>query len=178
MAFYIYTEKTNSNKEIANLEVNAANMQDTIDELQGKIDSISNITNDTDSENNNSSESDENVPQDKDEQSGTSSNNSYSIEKIITWTPNTTSYDFNTKKWIPNDSAEYYVATDINNKLCIVDSEKNLVKKFDIVISDLISSAYVAEWENILTVIQKDQTAYDIDITKFTYTQYKYADGK
>lgn len=35
MAYYIYTEKTNYNKEIANLEANAANMQSTIEDLQG-----------------------------------------------------------------------------------------------------------------------------------------------
>ena len=35
MAYYIYTEKTNYNKQIADLEANAANMQNTIDNLQG-----------------------------------------------------------------------------------------------------------------------------------------------
>ena len=109
------------------------------------------------------------------EQADAISDNTYSIEKIIMWTPNTTSYDFNTKQWLPNDTAEYYVATDKDNKLCIVDREKNLVKKFDIVITDLITSAYVAEWEKTLTIIQKDATAYDINITDFTYRQYQYA---
>ena len=42
MAFYIYIEKTNSNKEIENLEANATNMQNTINDLQDKINSISN----------------------------------------------------------------------------------------------------------------------------------------
>lgn len=45
MACYIYIDKTNSNKEIANLETNATNMQNTIDNLQDKIDSISNTIN-------------------------------------------------------------------------------------------------------------------------------------
>ena len=45
MDYYIYTEKTNYNRQIADLEANTANMQDTIDELQGKIDSISNTIN-------------------------------------------------------------------------------------------------------------------------------------
>lgn len=59
MAYYIYTEKTNYNKQIADLEANTANMQDTIDNLQGKIDNISNtITN-------NSSTSDSNVDTDE-----------------------------------------------------------------------------------------------------------------
>lgn len=40
MVYYIYIEKTNYNKEIANLEANATNMQSTIVDLQGKIDSI------------------------------------------------------------------------------------------------------------------------------------------
>ena len=55
MAYYIYTEKTNYNKQIADLEAKTANMQDTIDNLQGKIDNISNTIN------NNSSTSDSNV---------------------------------------------------------------------------------------------------------------------
>ena len=45
MALYIYIEKINSNKEIADLEANATIMRDKIDELQGKIDSISNTIN-------------------------------------------------------------------------------------------------------------------------------------
>ena len=45
MAFYIYMEKTNYNKEISDLEVNAANMQNTIDKSQEKIDSKSNTIN-------------------------------------------------------------------------------------------------------------------------------------
>lgn len=53
MAGYIYAEKVNSSKEIANLEANADNMQNTIDELQGKIDIISNtIKTETSVENN------------------------------------------------------------------------------------------------------------------------------
>lgn len=45
MAYYIYIEKTNYNKGIANPEVNVANTQNTIDELQEKIDSKSNTIN-------------------------------------------------------------------------------------------------------------------------------------
>ena len=42
MAVYIYMEKSKTNEEISTLETNATGMQNTIDELQGKIDSISN----------------------------------------------------------------------------------------------------------------------------------------
>ena len=42
MAVYIYIEKGNTKEEISTLETNASSMQSTIDELQGKIDSISN----------------------------------------------------------------------------------------------------------------------------------------
>ena len=45
MAFYIYTEKTSYNKEIANLETNLDAKQSEIDELQEKIDLISNTIN-------------------------------------------------------------------------------------------------------------------------------------
>lgn len=175
MGVYLYIEKTNSDKTITELEKSNADMETTIDSLQNKIDSTSNIANNSNS--NNSSKSDENVVQQNETKVENNLNNEYSIEKIIIWSPDTTSYDFNTKKWFPNDSAEYYVATDKDKKLCIVDAEKKLIKKLDIVITDLISSAYVFEPENTLTVIQKDSTAYDIDITNFTYKQYKYASG-
>ena len=176
MGALLYMQKTESDKQIAELENNASQMQETINNLQGKIDNISNTINDskvdTNIEDTTAKEIENNNKQPEENLS-----NEYSIEKAITWTPNTTSYDFNTKKWLPNDSAEYYVATDKDNKLCIVDREKNLVKKFDIVITDLITSAYVAEWEKTLTIIQKDATAYDINITAFTYRQYQYTDG-
>ena len=42
MAYYIYIEKANYNRKIAELEVNATKMQSTINDIQGKIDSISN----------------------------------------------------------------------------------------------------------------------------------------
>ena len=54
MIYYIYTEKTNYNRQIADLEANTANMQNTINDLQGKIDNIKNTIN------NNSSTSDSN----------------------------------------------------------------------------------------------------------------------
>lgn len=55
MAYYIYTEKTNYNKQISELEANTTNMQNTIDNLQGKIDSMLNTIN---SDNNSSVEND------------------------------------------------------------------------------------------------------------------------
>lgn len=45
MAYYIYTEKTNYNKEIENLDTTIANMQNTIEDFQGKFNSISNTIN-------------------------------------------------------------------------------------------------------------------------------------
>jgi len=146
MVTFMYMQKMDADRQIAELENNVRKMQETINNLQ-------------------------------DEKTKENLNNEYSIQKIIMWTPDTTSYDFNTKKWLPNDSAEYYVATDKDKKLCIVDRENNLVKKLDIVITDLITSAYVAEWENTLTIIQKDATAYDINIIDFTYGQYQHTDG-
>lgn len=52
MAYYIYTEKTNTNKEISTLEINAITMRNTINDLQQKVnnnlntnDNESNVTN-------------------------------------------------------------------------------------------------------------------------------------
>lgn len=42
MAYYIYVEKTNTDKEISTLETNAISMQKTIDELQQKNDTTTN----------------------------------------------------------------------------------------------------------------------------------------
>ena len=62
MAYYIYTEKVNSNKIIADLEANTVNMQDKIDNLQGKLDSISNtINSNTTSNTENTTNKSENV---------------------------------------------------------------------------------------------------------------------
>lgn len=48
MAYYIYTEKTNRDKVISTLETNAITMQNTINDLQQKLDNNSN-TNDSES---------------------------------------------------------------------------------------------------------------------------------
>ena len=45
MVYYIYIEKTNSKKEIGTLETNAVEMQKTINNLQEKMDTISNTLN-------------------------------------------------------------------------------------------------------------------------------------
>ena len=55
MTYYIYTEKTNSNKEIETLEANAVEMQNTIKDLQNKIDTISNTINSNNSNEDNNS---------------------------------------------------------------------------------------------------------------------------
>lgn len=45
MAYYIYIEKTNADKEISTLQSNSVEMQNTINDLQEKIDTISNTIN-------------------------------------------------------------------------------------------------------------------------------------
>ena len=52
MGALLYMQKTESDKQIAELENNASQMQETINNLQGKIDSVSNIGN-ADTSNNN-----------------------------------------------------------------------------------------------------------------------------
>ena len=88
---------------------------------------------------------------------------------------NIVNLNFDTDFWRPNDSAEYYIATDTNNYLCIINARKELVHKTDIVINQLVTSAYCTTWDETLTVILEDQTAYDINIMTFEYTQYTYA---
>ena len=53
MSYYIYTEKTNTVKEISTLETNVITMQNTINDLQQKVNNNSN-TNDNESNINNS----------------------------------------------------------------------------------------------------------------------------
>lgn len=77
MAYYIYTEKTNANKEIETLEANAVEMQNTIKDLQDKIDTISNTINSNNSneDNNTTNTSDNNRISFTDEQVKTALSN-------------------------------------------------------------------------------------------------------
>lgn len=77
MAYYIYTEKTNANKEIETLEANAVEMQNTIKDLQDKIDTISNTINSNNSneDNNVTNTSDNNSTSFTDEQVKTALSN-------------------------------------------------------------------------------------------------------
>lgn len=61
LSYYIYIEKTNYNKEIAELEANAVNMKNTINDLQGKIDNISQTINSTTNNDNTTSFTNEQV---------------------------------------------------------------------------------------------------------------------
>ena len=53
MVYYIYIQKTNSNEKISTLEKNEVNMESQINDLQGKIDDMSNTTEVEDSTSNN-----------------------------------------------------------------------------------------------------------------------------
>lgn len=77
MALYIYTEKTNANKEIETLEANAVEMKNTIKDLQDKIDTISNTINSNNSneDNNTTNTSDNNSTSFTDEQVKTALSN-------------------------------------------------------------------------------------------------------
>lgn len=188
MSFFMYTnlkDKESLNNQIESLNSKNSSLQSKVDESQEKNDNNSNISNvDNMTENSEELKNEINSLNEKVKQLEAEKNNSqnsterkYFIEKIISWTPNTKSYDFDTKTWYPNDSAEYYIATDMNNNLCIVNSKKELVHKTDIVIDKLITSAYVSSDDEILTVIMEDSTAYNINIKTFEYNKYKYASG-
>ncbi len=185
MSFFMYTnvkDKESLNNQIENLNSKNNSLQSKVDESQEKNDNNSNKSNmDGNSEElkNEINSLNEKIKQLEVEKNNSqnSAERKYFIEKIISWTPNTKSYDFDTKTWYPNDSAEYYVATDANNNLCIVNSKKELVHKTDIVIDQLIVSAYVSVDEENLTVILQDSTAYNINIKTFEYNKYKYASG-
>jgi len=56
MGAFMYMQKTESDKQIAELENNASKLQETINDLQGKIDTISNTINSNKDVDNNSSE--------------------------------------------------------------------------------------------------------------------------
>lgn len=168
---YLTNEVTNLNTQIENLKsssnnttniIESNNANEDVNKLKEEIQTLNTKINSLENEKNNAQKSAE---------------KEYSIEKHIVWSPNTKSYDFDTKNWRPNDTAEYYVATDKNNNLCIVNSKKKLVHKTDIILNKLIESAYCSSDTNILTIILEDTTAYDINITTFKYTKYKYASG-
>lgn len=188
MSFLLYTnikEKEALNTQIENLNSKNNSLQNKIDEFQEKTNNNSNLSNaDNIVENNEDLKNEINSLNEKVKQLEAEKNNSqnnterkYFIEKKINCTPNTKSYDFDTKTWYQNDSAEYYIATDVNNNLCIVNSKKELVHKTDIVVNKLITSAYVSSDDEILTVIMEDSTAYNINIKNFEYNKYKYASG-
>lgn len=181
MSFFMYTnlkDKESLNNQIESLNSKNSSLQSKVDESQEKNDNNSNISNvDNITENSEELKNEINSLNEKVKQLEAEKNNSqnsierkYFIEKIISWTPNT-------KTWYPNDSAEYYIATDMNNNLCIVNSKKELVRKTDIVVDRLITSAYVSSDDEILTVIMEDSTAYNINIKTFEYNKYKYASG-
>ena len=56
MGVFMYMQKTESDRQIAELENNASKLQETINDLQGKIDTISNTINSNKDVNNNSAE--------------------------------------------------------------------------------------------------------------------------
>ena len=56
MGVFMYMQKTESDKQIAELENNAGKLQETINDLQGKIDTISNTINSNKDVDNNSAE--------------------------------------------------------------------------------------------------------------------------
>ena len=51
MGVFMYMQKTEADRQIAELENNASKMQETINDLQGKIDGVSNIVNDNSNSN-------------------------------------------------------------------------------------------------------------------------------
>ena len=56
MGALLYMQKTEADRQIAELENNASEMQEKIDDLQGKIDSISNTINSNDEKNDDKTE--------------------------------------------------------------------------------------------------------------------------
>lgn len=104
MAYYIYIEKTNHNKQIADLEENTTNMQNIIDNLQEKI---NNIINNTDSINGNFSTSNSSVDTDK------------SLSLSRTYINNNTKLTFDNKKFNINLNENFL----LNGSYEIVDSK-------------------------------------------------------
>ena len=70
MGAFMYMQKTKSDKQIAELENNAGKLQETINDLQGKIDTISNTINSNKDVDSNSAEDDKYVELTKELNSG------------------------------------------------------------------------------------------------------------
>ena len=102
--------------------------------------------------------------------------NGYSIEAVISSSSSDRSYDFKEKRWLPNDSAEYYIAIDSNGKLCIVQPIQGFIQKTDILLSTLVTLAYT-NYNDKLVVMQKNGVAYEINVTNFEYRKYTEGDG-
>lgn len=102
--------------------------------------------------------------------------NAYSIEAVISSSSSDRSYNFKEKRWLPNDSAEYYIAIDSNGKLCIVQPIQGFIQKTDILLSTLVTSAYT-NYNDKLIVVQKNGVAYEINVTNFEYRKYIEGDG-
>lgn len=101
--------------------------------------------------------------------------NEYSIEKVIVTGPDS-SYNFKEKMWLPNNSAKYYIAKSNDGNLCIVNPVVEFIQKTDILLNDLVSSAYINS-DKKLVIIQKNGVAYEINVTNFEYRKYTEGDG-
>ena len=86
------------------------------------------------------------------------------------------SYNFKEKTWLPNNSAKYYIAKSNDSKLCIVNPILEFKQKTDILLNDLVSSAYINS-DKKLVIIQKNGVAYEINVTNFEYRKYTEGDG-
>lgn len=102
--------------------------------------------------------------------------NGYSIEAVISSSSSDRSYDFKEKRWLPNDSAKYYIAKSNDGKLCIVNPILEFKQKTDILLNDLVSSAYINS-DKKLVIIQKNGVAYEINVTNFEHRKYTEGDG-
>ncbi|MBQ9659576.1 MAG: hypothetical protein IJV31_12650, partial [Clostridia bacterium] len=143
--YKLNNDKTAEIQKSTDLQAQVNSLNVSVSDLQEKINKVSetaisiepNQTNITDKTTNTIENTNDTVSKTENKDTNTSSEKNkreYFIEKPIKWTPNTKSYDFDTDFWRPNDSAEYYIATDINNYLCIINAKKELVHKTDIVI--------------------------------------------
>ena len=86
LAIFIYIQKSNSDKTIKQLQSEAAQLQDTSNELQGKLNDIARITNSNKNDNTNTTNTTSSKETNNTSSSNTSTNKSETVNNVVgTW---------------------------------------------------------------------------------------------
>ena len=144
MAVFIYMQKVNSEREIAGLKGDAEELKATVNELQGKLDNISNIASTSEENNNSEKVSTENVIQEI-------SDNGYTA-KLENDTVTITLKNQN-GLWTDSDFNEA-----INNKTYTVSGLKNGIKK-------IVAANRAHDVSPEVLILMDDGSVYSVELT-------------